>query len=106
MADRKSKAALRQILVSGAVELQKELVLTTNMELPSTFVFDYPTIAEMSAFIAAGLPAEVPMPSEKVENPAIAIAQDPLSVLDSTGRREYVEGQVRSVSSQLYIHCP
>ena len=40
----------------GAVELQKELSLGTGLDLPPTYVFDYPSIAEMAAHLDAALP--------------------------------------------------
>lgn len=36
----------------GATELQQKLADTLGVELPSTLVFDYPTVAAMSEFIA------------------------------------------------------
>eukprot|EP00889_Picochlorum_renovo_P002073 jgi/Picre1/29103/NNA_004496.t1 len=36
----------------GAVELQNSLQRMLNVELPSTFVFDYPTVQAMSAYVA------------------------------------------------------
>lgn len=88
--------------VSGAVELQKELALTTNLELPSTLVFDYPTIAEMNTFILASMPAEeakspsVLMPLEAAVTPKIATAQSALILMDNAGRKQIVENQVPS----------
>ena len=40
------------------MELQKEVAQQTQLELPSPFVFDYPSIAEMCAFVLASLPPE------------------------------------------------
>ena len=37
----------------GSVELWSSLASTFNMELPSTFAFDYPTIKAMTAFVCA-----------------------------------------------------
>ena len=42
---------------AGAVELCKELSTLTALELPATLVFDYPSVAEMTAALAAMLPA-------------------------------------------------
>ena len=42
---------------AGAVELRKELSTLTALELPATLVFDYPSVAEMTAALAAMLPA-------------------------------------------------
>ena len=37
----------------GSVELCSSLASTFNMELPSTFAYDYPTIQAMAAFVCA-----------------------------------------------------
>ena len=84
------------------MELQKELTLITSLELPATFVFDYPTIAEMSTFILESLPAEKSQASKSqasqlaAERPDIARVLNPLVVMDTAGRKEYVESQVKS----------
>ena len=44
---------------AGAVELQKELSKETDLELPSTFVFDYPSIAEMQGYLIVNMPMPV-----------------------------------------------
>ena len=36
-------------VLSGAVELRKELIRVTALDLPATLIFDYPSIAEMTA---------------------------------------------------------
>ena len=88
--------------IAGAVELQKELTLTTKLELPSTFVFDYPTIAEMTTFILASMPAKEAkassglMPLEAAVTPKIATAQSALILMDDAGRKQIVENQVPS----------
>ena len=46
-------------MTAGAVELQKELSKQTDLELPSTFVFDYPSIAEMQGYLVANMPMPV-----------------------------------------------
>ncbi len=40
------------------MEVQKELSSKTGLELPATFVFDYPSIAEMQGFIIKALPQQ------------------------------------------------
>ena len=53
----------------GAVELRNSISSAFSIELPSTFAFDYPTIAAMTAFIcasshpAAAFPAAAAAPS-------------------------------------------
>ena len=49
------------------MELQKELVKQTELELSSTFVFDYPSIAEMHAFLLANLPLPKAVPTTAAE---------------------------------------
>ena len=45
----------------GSVELRNSISSAFDIELPSTFAFDYPTIAAMTAFICASPhPAAVP----------------------------------------------
>ena len=43
-------------LLTGAVELQKELAKQFGLDLPATFVFDYPTINEMRTFLEVAVP--------------------------------------------------
>ena len=40
----------------GAVELRSAAASAFSVALPPTLAFDYPTIAEMAAFIASKLP--------------------------------------------------
>ena len=49
-------AALHQNTTSGAVELQRELSVASGLDLSSTLAFDYPSIAELGAAVAAMLP--------------------------------------------------
>lgn len=57
--------AMRKLgLCAGAVEVQKELSSKTGLELPATFVFDYPSISEMLGFIVKALPHQDPPPAE------------------------------------------
>ena len=42
--------------LTGAVEIRRELCNHTSLDLPTTFVFDYPTADEMAAFILQELP--------------------------------------------------
>ncbi|KAK9829172.1 hypothetical protein WJX72_004291 [[Myrmecia] bisecta] len=46
----------------GSVELQKELSLLTGLDLPTTLLFDYPSIGELAPMLAAQLPAFTPDP--------------------------------------------
>ena len=43
----------------GSVELRNSLASTFDMELPSTFAFDYPTVKAMAAFVCAASGTEV-----------------------------------------------
>ena len=45
-------------LTAGAIEVQKELSSKTGLELPATFMFDYPSISEMQSFILSALPMQ------------------------------------------------
>lgn len=44
----------------GAVELRKELVSVTGLDLPTTLVFDYPTAEFIAALILSMLQAAAP----------------------------------------------
>ena len=64
---------------TGVVELHRELCTHTTLDLPPTFVFDYPTADDMAAYISqqlAGLAASSitqppePIPAEPVIQPA------------------------------------
>lgn len=105
------KALLQEVqkanCCAGAVELQKEVARVTSLELPATFVFDYPSMAEMCAFIHSSLPADPEVPPE-LASPAVreqspapapvalqtATDQPEWMSLDTGTRQEYVEGQV------------
>ena len=43
----------------GAMELQNSLQLKTGLQLPSTLVFDYPTVAALAAFLADKMGGQV-----------------------------------------------
>ena len=49
---------------AGAVELRKELSALTELELPATLVFHHPSVAELTAALAAMLPA---IPKQEVQ---------------------------------------
>ena len=46
--------------------MQKELSSKTGLELPATFVFDYPSISEMLGFIIKALPQQDTLPKTVV----------------------------------------
>ena len=56
----------------GAVELRNTIESRLGLQLPSTLVFDYPTISAIAAFISAGL-------DDVDEHPAAAQADDVLA---------------------------
>ena len=93
--------------MAGAVELQKELASTTGFELTSTFVFDYPTMAEMVSFILQSIPPELETnPAEAARlsetsggsgfarDPTGVAAQSSLLMMDNAARRQHIDSQV------------
>ena len=42
--------------IAGAVELRKEIADRTELDLPATLLFDYPSPSELAAFIVASMP--------------------------------------------------
>ena len=59
---------------TGAVELRKELSYLTALELPATLIFDFPSVAEMTAALAALLTAAAPAAAAKQPKQATAPA--------------------------------
>lgn len=43
-------------LLAGAVEVRKELADRTELDIPATLLFDYPSPAELAAFILSSMP--------------------------------------------------
>lgn len=42
--------------IAGAVELRKEIADRTELDLPATLLFDYPSPSELAAFIVSSMP--------------------------------------------------
>lgn len=89
---------------SGAVELQKELAAMTQLELPATFVFDYPTTAEICGHIVSAMPLEkAPVSSTQtgISESNVEAEASALETMDEQRRKLYVESQV-SFNLQRY----
>lgn len=58
-------APLPALAAAGAVEVRREVSQLTGLDLPATLIFDYPSIAEIAAFVSSKLPppAEQPLPA-------------------------------------------
>lgn len=61
---------------TGAVELRKELSIATSLDLPATLIFDYPSVAEMTAALVAMLPAASQRPAVAKPKQAAAAKVD------------------------------
>lgn len=57
--DRQTRAALCRVDSLGAVELTNELQAKYHTQLPSTLVFDYPTVAAIAARIMSGSSSDI-----------------------------------------------
>ena len=89
------------------MELQKELTQQTSLELPATFVFDYPSIGEMCGFISSALPppqsastappaltSEQPQARESAAASPSAVGQPVWMSMTQHERRQHVDSQV------------
>ncbi len=63
----------------GSVDLRKNLVEATGLDLPTTLVFDYPTMSALSDFICTQLPPE---PSASAE-PSRELLTQPEAVVSA-----------------------
>lgn len=65
------------------MELRKELSILTSLELPATLIFDYPSVAELTAALTALLPAAAPASAaqqpKQAAPPAIMTNKVPLA---------------------------
>lgn len=60
---------------SGAVELRNEISRAVGFDLPGTLVYDYPTIAAITAFLSSKLvPVEAVTPSQPLETALLEVA--------------------------------
>jgi hypothetical protein len=82
--------AVYEGFVTGAVELQKEVAQQTGLDLPPTFVFDYPSILEMCGFVLASMPPEV-----------AAVPSQPVAVATGTFSRSRFLRSFESCQSKL-----
>lgn len=95
------------LLVTGAVELQKELTLATGLDLATTFVFDFPTIPEICAAILATVPtADAASTGSSEKAAAGGAASDPQMVLQAPGKLARKADLETKVSSQSLAPCP
>ena len=98
---------------AGAVELRRELCSHTGLDLPATFVWDYPTADDMTAFIVQQLPstpataqaAAVHCASESGSQPADAVAQNPTAVAGPSCLALQPDEREAFVSQQVKWHC-
>jgi len=84
----------------GAVELRNALEQTAGVELPSTLVFDYPTVGALTGFLVGRL---VPVEVQPPESPSVTLAAP------GTGEQHVVgvtELSVRSSGDALLRKCP
>ena len=81
--------AAKFLVSTGAVELRKELARLTALDLPATLIFDYPSIAEMTAALLSLAP-----------QPAKADTSEPQRRIPSTFKRTK-----RPVSHTCYAWC-
>ena len=85
---------------AGAVELRKELSLLTALELPATLVFDYPSVAEMTAALAAMLPAA---PKQAAQAQALPMSKGQLQRAAATPNERSASHWLPQVRSLLLI---
>ncbi|PRW57893.1 type I polyketide synthase [Chlorella sorokiniana] len=71
----------------GAVEVRREAAQLAGMELPVTLIFDYPSVAEIAAFIVGKLPAPVAEQPSAAPVPVAAGSSGASRKRSSGGRR-------------------
>ncbi len=67
-----------------ALELRNRLAGETELRLPATLIFDYPSPAELAAFIRTELLGEQPMTGEAVA--PVAVSDDPIVIVGMSCR--------------------
>ena len=57
----------RKALIAGAVELRNEIARVSQVSLPGTLVFDYPTISAIATFLFSKQPKEILLLNENTQ---------------------------------------
>jgi Phosphopantetheine attachment site len=66
---------IRPLLPAGAVELRNEVGRAVALELPSTLVFDYPTIDAIVEYIGGKVAAAAPGVAAPVQEQVVQVSQ-------------------------------
>lgn len=72
---------------AAAVEVRREASQLTGLDLPVTLIFDYPSVAEIAAFIVGKLPAPVTEQPPTVPPASVAAGSSGVSKARSGSRR-------------------
>jgi len=83
----------------GATELQQKLADVLNMELPSTLVFDYPTVDAMVDFLAGNL-SHSDDPTRAIELSAPSLMGAGACIVATAGQDTILQGWKRGDASQ------
>ena len=90
---------------AGAVELRKELSTLTALKLPATLIFDYPSVAEMTAAMAAMLPA-VSATTEAARAQAAQVLKGDLKRAAATSNEGSASHWLPQVGSHVLTQIP
>ncbi|KAK9834736.1 hypothetical protein WJX74_008822 [Apatococcus lobatus] len=93
----------------GAVEVRKELADRTELDLPATLVFDYPSPSELAAFFLSLMPppASTPIPATPL-GPAPTASRNPAAVkrMSGTSAASSAEKVAAESANPLWRYMP